>query len=308
MKIRTIAATMIVLAAATSLSAQTVDWNGDFFAGFKASLQGASAPAAVVAAAQPAPAQPAACSATGPMNAAQMHRLYGLTYMFEYSSSEPDYGKLAPMKEGDGDGRAYCTGIIGFCSNTDDLADVIDVYTQLRPGNMLAGFVPTMRMLSAAHSGSVKGLEGLPAAWNAVSDDPLLHQAQETIRDKEYFYPALALADQLGIKTVLGRDVLYDTCVQHGVGGTNDLISRLQKVMPDTPLSGRVSEKDWLLAFLKVRKAELEHASDPATAACWAESAPRADVLSNLILDGNWDYCSPLHLRSASDWDGEVVP
>jgi chitosanase len=307
MKMRTIAGMLAVLAASASCSAQSVDWNGDFFSGFKASLQDGSAVPAVPAAAQPVPSQQA-CNATGPMNAAQTHRFYGLTYMFEYSSSEPDYGKLAPMKEGDGDGRGYCTGIIGFCSNTDDLADVIDVYTQLKPDNLLARFVPRMRELSASQSISVKGLEDLPAAWNQSSDDPLLHQAQETIRDREYLKPALALADKLGIKSVVGRDVLYDTCVQHGAGGTDELVRRLQKVMPDAPISGKVSEKDWLLAFLKVRKAELENATDPATAAVWKESAPRADVLSNLVIDGNWDYCTPLKLRSDSDWNGEVVP
>jgi chitosanase len=240
------------------------------------------------------------------LNAEQSRRFFALTAMFETSDVEPDYGTLFPMQDGTGDGRGYCAGLVSFCSNTDDMADVIDAYTQLRPGNPLARFVPRMRELANTNSMSVLGLEGLDKAWNACNTDPLFRKAQEQIRDREYLDPALELAGKLGIQTVLGRQILFDTAVQHGVGGTTELASRLAAIDRRVPADGTISEKEWLLAFLKVRRAELEFAGDSRTRDVWSESAPRADALANLVLDGAWDFCSPLQLKSR-DWNN-VIP
>lgn len=245
----------------------------------------------------------AECKATGPIGPEQFRRFYALTEEFETSKPDPDYGILSDWKAGDpGDGRGYCAGLVSFCSNTDDMADVIKEYTKLKPKNPLWRFVPTMEELSKANRSDVKGLEGLAAAWNSCHDDPLFHQAQEIIRTKEYLDPALKIAKDLGINTVLGRFILYDTAVQHGVGGTYDLVKRLKKNHTATPASKKISEKAWLIAFLKVRKAELVKADDPRTQEVWADSAPRADALTHMVEDGFWDFCGPIKVRS-HDWN-----
>src|SRR5881227_4365703 len=44
-----------------------------------------------------------------------------------------------------GDGRGYTAGIIGFCSGTGDLLQVVEHYTDAEPGNILAGYLPALR-------------------------------------------------------------------------------------------------------------------------------------------------------------------
>src|SRR5690349_10988229 len=43
-----------------------------------------------------------------------------------------------------GDGRGYTGGIIGFCSGTDDMLDVVQNYTKIEPTNILAKYLPAL--------------------------------------------------------------------------------------------------------------------------------------------------------------------
>src|SRR5206468_6855413 len=54
-----------------------------------------------------------------------------------------------------GDGRGYTAGIIGFCSGTGDLLQVIEQYTRKSPNNVLARYLPALREVngSASHAG-----------------------------------------------------------------------------------------------------------------------------------------------------------
>ena len=41
-----------------------------------------------------------------------------------------------------GDGRGYTAGIIGFCSGTGDMLELVEEYTERKPGNVLAKYLP----------------------------------------------------------------------------------------------------------------------------------------------------------------------
>src|SRR6476469_6737547 len=43
------------------------------------------------------------------------------------------------------DGRGYTAGIIGFCSGTGDMLEVVQAYTAKVPGNPLATYLPALR-------------------------------------------------------------------------------------------------------------------------------------------------------------------
>jgi hypothetical protein len=57
-----------------------------------------------------------------------------------------------------------------------------------------------------------------------------------------------------------------------------------------------VDEAAWLRSFLRVRRADLAHAHDPATRATWAEAVGRVDVFRTLAEQGNWDLHGPIDL------------
>src|SRR5271156_3662995 len=50
------------------------------------------------------------------------------------------------------DGRGYTGGIIGFCSGTSDMLEVIENYTKAEPGNPLAPFLPALRKVNGTAS------------------------------------------------------------------------------------------------------------------------------------------------------------
>src|SRR4051812_37084398 len=53
------------------------------------------------------------------------------------------------------DGRGYTAGIIGFCSGTGDMLELVEAYTDAKPGNVLAKYLPALRSVdgTASHSG-----------------------------------------------------------------------------------------------------------------------------------------------------------
>src|SRR6476469_3138411 len=62
------------------------------------------------------------------------------------------------------DGRGYTAGIIGFCSGTGDMLEVVRAYTHARPRNELRRFIPALRRVNG--SASHKGLgKRFVAAW-----------------------------------------------------------------------------------------------------------------------------------------------
>ncbi len=51
-----------------------------------------------------------------------------------------------------GDGRGYTAGIIGFCSGTGDMLDLVELYTSRVPGNVLAKYLPALREVNGTDS------------------------------------------------------------------------------------------------------------------------------------------------------------
>jgi chitosanase len=51
-----------------------------------------------------------------------------------------------------GDGRGYTGGIIGFCSGTGDMLEVVQRYTATSPDNGLARFLPALRKVNGTDS------------------------------------------------------------------------------------------------------------------------------------------------------------
>ena len=93
------------------------------------------------------------------------------------------------------------------------------------------------------------------------------------------------------------RALVYDTQLMHGDGDDPDglpaLLEQARKAAGGTPAIG-VDERAWFSAFLRIRRAVLAHAHDPATRKAWAEAVGRADVFRTLAEQGNWDLHGPI--------------
>ncbi|MEU0565710.1 chitosanase [Nonomuraea sp. NPDC005983] len=193
------------------------------------------------------------------------------------------------------DGRGYTAGIIGFCSGTGDMLELVQLYTDRKPDNVLAKYLPALRKVNG--SDSHKGLDpDFTKDWKTAAKDPAFQQAQNDERDRVYFNPAVSQAKQDGLRA-LGQFAYYDAIVMHGPG-TDKLSfggirkSALAKAKP--PAQGG-DETKYLNAFLDARKAAMK--AEEAH-----EDTSRVDTEQRVFLkQGNLDLDPPLTWKVYGD-------
>lgn len=195
------------------------------------------------------------------------------------------------------DGRGYTAGIIGFCSGTGDMLDLVKDYQAVSPGNRLAKYIPALQKLANQNSASHAGLDpGFPGDWRAAAKDVAFQVAQDNVRDEQYFTPAVNQAKTDGLRT-LGQFIYYDTIVMHGPGTSSDSFGGIRKAamkVAKTPAQGG-NETTYLNAFLdarvKVMKQEEAHAD-----------TSRVETAQRVFLKaGNFGLDTPLRWKVYGD-------
>lgn len=152
------------------------------------------------------------------------------------------------------DGRGYTAGIIGFCSGTGDMLELVEAYTDTEPGNPLARFLPALRRVNG--TASHKGL-GRPfvLAWKEAASGTVFQDAQDDERDTVYFDPSVGRAKSDGLRT-LGQFIYYDAIVMHGPGNGSRSFGGIRRAAmqhAQTPAQGG-DETAYLNAFLDARR------------------------------------------------------
>ncbi|MEH0934575.1 chitosanase [Micromonospora psammae] len=183
-----------------------------------------------------------------------------------------------------GDGRGYTAGIIGFCSGTGDMLELVEAYTRAKPGNVLAAYLPALRAVNGTDSHA--GLDpNFPRDWRAAATDPAFRAVQEAERDRVYFDPSVrdGKSDQV---RALGQFAYYDAAVMHGYEGMRAIRNRaLARAKP--PAQGG-DERAWLHAFLDERGIEMKKEAAHS-------DTSRVDTAQRVFLNnGNFDLITPL--------------
>ncbi|MEU4515405.1 chitosanase [Nonomuraea wenchangensis] len=201
------------------------------------------------------------------------------------------YGYIEDIK----DERGYTAGIIGFCSGTGDMLELVELYTERKPGNVLAKYLPALRKVDGTDSHA--GLDPtFTKDWKAAAKDPVFQRAQDDERDRVYFDPAVGRAKKDGLRA-LGQFVYYDAMVMHGPGGDKLSFGGIRKAAlakAKTPAQGG-DEVAYLNAFLDARKAAMkaEEAHEDTT---------RVDTMQRVFLrNGNLDLKPPLKWKVYGD-------
>jgi chitosanase len=194
-----------------------------------------------------------------------------------------------------GDGRGYTAGIIGFCSGTGDMLELVQAYTDTKPGNVLAKYLPALKRDngSASHSGLGNAFVN---DWKVAAKDPVFQAAQDGERDRVYFDPAVQQAEADGLRA-LGQFIYYDAIVMHGPGSDPTSFGGIRATAmrkAKTPAQGG-NETTYLNAFLDARKAAMltEAAHDDTS---------RVDTEQRVFLrNGNLDLNPPLNWETYGD-------
>lgn len=210
-------------------------------------------------------------------------------------NSTLDWRKQYAYIEDIGDGRGYTGGIIGFTSGTGDMLEVIREYGNRQPVNRLQPFQPALE--AAVGSDTHAGLgDPFVEAWRASDADPQFHIAQDTLRDRDYFGPAVAQAKADGLRP-LGQFMYFDAIVVHGDSEEWPSLStiRTRAIRRAAPPSAGGDESAYLNAFLDVR-------NDAMRTEAAHEDTSRVDTEQRVFLnEGNMDLDAPLNWKVYGD-------
>ncbi|MFD0346759.1 chitosanase [Kitasatospora aburaviensis] len=193
------------------------------------------------------------------------------------------------------DGRGYTAGIIGFCSGTGDMLELVEHYTDLKPGNVLAKYLPALRKVNGTDSHSGLG-SAFERDWATAAKDGVFQQAQNDERDRVYFNPAVGQAKSDGLRA-LGQFAYYDAIVMHGPGTSSDSFGGIRKAAmkkAKTPAQGG-DEATYLKAFLEARKVVMKQEEAHA-------DTSRVDTEQSVFLNAkNFDLNPPLKWKVYGD-------
>lgn len=254
-----------------------------------------AAPVAAHATAAPAAPAPraAVAAATGLDDPAKKDIAMRIVSSAENSSL--DWKAQYKYIEDIGDGRGYTAGIIGFCSGTGDMLDLVEYYTQVKPGNVLAKYLPALRKVNGSDSHA--GLDpNFTKDWAKAAQDAEFKKAQDRERDRVYFNPAVGQGKSDGVGT-LGQFIYYDAIVMHGDGGDSTSFRNIRKraLAKAKPPARGGNETAWLNAFLDARvwamKQEEAHSD-----------TSRVDTAQRVFLKkGNLNLDTPLEWKVYGD-------
>ncbi|WP_394830103.1 chitosanase [Pendulispora rubella] len=193
------------------------------------------------------------------------------------------------------DGRGYTAGIIGFCSGTGDMLELVESYQKAKAGNVLEKYLPALRKVNGTDSH--EGLDpNFKPDWEAAAADPAFQHAQDDVRDRIYFNPAVQQAKKDGLGA-LGQFAYYDAIVMHGPGDTPVSLGGIRKTAmghAKTPAQGG-NEVAYIRAFLDARVAAMK--TEPAHT-----DTDRVDTEQRVFLDqGNLDLHTPLAWKVYGD-------
>jgi chitosanase len=248
-----------------------------------------------------APAAPPALSAAAPIRisdgdlSSPEKKEIAMELVSSAENSSLDWKAQYSYIEDIGDGRGYTAGIIGFCSGTGDMLELVRAYTDAVPDNPLAQYLPALEKVNGSDSHDGLG-SAFESAWKEAAGTAEFQAAQDSERDRVYFDPAVnqGKSDGLG---VLGQFIYYDAIVMHGPGDSSDSFggirnSALQQAKP--PSQGG-DETAYLKAFLDARKVIMKQEEAHA-------DTSRVDTEQLVFLnDGNLDLHTPLKWQVYGD-------
>lgn len=233
--------------------------------------------------------------ATPTLPAQVVTMLDDITAVFEQNKTTPQYASVV----NDHDGCGFKAGWASFCTSRGDLFTVVSQYTDAVPDNPLRRYLPTLQKLGDSHSDDTSALgDAFVNDWRTTAGDQRFDEIQLKVGHELFLTPALAIANQLNIRSNLGIEDLFDTALMMGPSssdcdGLPKLITESIIEASGTPVSG-VSEQDFLKAFNKIRTKHLRNPCTSGRQQVWSAAVDRVQALQDLADRNCWELKPPL--------------
>ena len=237
--------------------------------------------------------------ATPTLPAQVVTMLDDITAVFEQGKTTPQYASIV----NDHDGCGFKAGWASFCTSRGDLFTVVSQYTDAVPDNPLRRYLSTLQKLGDTHSDDTSSLgDSFVNDWRTAAGDRRFDDVQLRVGHELFLTPALAIANQLNIRSNLGAEDLFDTALMMGASssdcdGLPKLITESIIEASGTPVSG-VSEQNFLKAFNKIRTKHLKNPCTSGRQKSWSAAVDRVDALQELADKNLFELKAPLTIDS----------
>jgi chitosanase len=146
------------------------------------------------------------------------------------------------------DGRGFTVSLVGFCSGTGDLLEVVRDVQRMSPNHPLAQFIPAL--VKANGSPTHKGLENLCSTIKSSGDSVWKKAVWQGIQ-REYLSTALDWAAKKKLTSVFSKGFLFDVALNHGASGLDQIAKYVKSgVQPPSNGGGEVA---YMQAYIQAR-------------------------------------------------------
>ena len=181
------------------------------------SASSASSTARPTSTAPSTPAQPAPTGTGGVDLTDPAKKDIAMQLVSSAENSSLDWKAQYKYIEDIGDGRGYTAGIIGFCSGTGDMLDLVELLHRRKPGQR-AGQVPARAAQGQRHRLARRPRPGFPADWRTAATGHRRSSRPRTTSATGSTSTRPSAQGKTDGLRALGQFIYYDAIVMHGDG------------------------------------------------------------------------------------------
>lgn len=216
------------------------------------------------------------------MNDLQKRTLEAVVNVFETGRIAGNYGSVGVLP---GDSGHLSYGRSQTTLGGGGLFDLLTEYAgraDAQVGAALSEYLPRVegKDFSLDHDAGFIGL------LKQAGMDPAMRATQDEFFERKFFVPATQAAGRMGIASVLGQAVVYDSWIQGG-------FSKVSGPLPSVAAAG--GEKAWVGQYVAARRAWLLQGAAPLPSTVY-----RMDAFLGLIAAGNWDLALPITVHGVT--------
>jgi len=210
-------------------------------------------------------------------------------------TARPRYGQLAVLRDGPARSLQVTFGAHQATDAADSLDRIIAEYRRLavdRHGadwdqtlaDELAEYLPQLAKNTPQSCSALARDEAFLNLLRRSADDPLMHEAQDSVFDGHYLRPALGAVAGSGWVEPLSLAVVYDSMIHGSWARVRDLVHEQ-------------TERQWVRSYIATRHYHLSHAGTKLSVfgnRLLRNTTYRMRTFSALVGGGNWQLSTPI--------------